>query len=196
MRGWPHILVLIAVCLAANNVNAEEAMTSTRKKLAVGFGLTYLPKVSIKTPSSDYAIEFYDSFPIELSLRYSISEYVAVGFAFEYLKRNIEPDATFSNTISLSSMKVDGRLSYPFTESGKSLLVLGLASGFGRLEEKDEGNGESVSLHTTAGFEFGFGRDFGVDLLYQYGVMRIDIDDIREYRFDGWSLKSSLYYRF
>ncbi len=176
---------------------ASQAITQAQThKAEARIGLVYFPTGSVKMPSSIDKLTFYDSFAYKLGAAYSVSEYLSIGPGIEYLNKKVNPDATFSAKINVVSILADARFSYPMTDSGSSNFVLGLGTGLCRLSEKGSGSENGPSIYATIGFDIGVGTNMGMDLLYRYGFSRVDLENVREYRFDSWALQTGINYRF
>jgi opacity protein-like surface antigen len=188
-------LLLIFFMLSTISIAMAENPGEGNNQGALRAGFVYFPTGSVKMPSDDVRLTFYDSFAYKFGAEYSISEYVSVGPGIEYLNKKVNPDATFSTKISLVSLYLDARLSYPMTDSGKSCFVIGLGTGMVRLTEKGSGSENGPSIYTIVGFNIGLGTKMGLDLLYRYGFTRVDLEKVREYRFTSWALQTGLSYR-
>jgi hypothetical protein len=192
MRGLTVIL-LISICVSiafAENPNAMNHQTVCR------LGFVYFPTGSVKAPADVERSIFYDSFAYRLGGEYFLSDYLSVGPGIEYLNRKINPDAYLSSKISLVSIYIDARFSYPMTDSGRSCFVIGLGTGVSHLAEKGSVAKTGPSIYSIAGFNIGVGKNMGWDLLYRYGFTRVDLPTVREYRFESWAFQTSLSYRF
>jgi hypothetical protein len=189
-------LLLIFFMLSTISIAMAENPEETNHRGAVRAGFVYFPTGSVKMPSDNVRLTFYDSFAYRFGADYYISEYVSVGPGIEYLNKKVNPDATFSAKVSLISIFTDARFSYPMTDSGKSCFVLGLGAGISNLSEQGSGSKSGPSIYTIVGFDIGMGTNMGLDLLYRYGFTNIEIKNVREYRFTSWALQTGLSYRF
>lgn len=165
-------------------------------KAEARIGLVYFPTGSFKMPSSIDKLVFYDSFAFKFGAAYSISEYLSIGPGIEYLNRKVNPDATFSAKINIISFLADARFSYPMTDSGSSNFILGLGTGICRLTEKGSRSENGPSIYAMIGFDIGLRKNIGLDIIYRYGFMRVNLENVREYRYDSWALQTGLNYRF
>lgn len=184
------ITILILSVILITTIRAQSNQAIARA------GFTYFPTGTVKMPSDDEGLTFYDSFAYKFGLAYKISDYLEIGPGLEYMNRKVNPDATFCSTINALSLLADARFSYPMTDSGSSNLVIGMGSGICKLTEKGSGSATGPNFYGIIGFDFGVGTNMGLDLLVRYGFARVELENIREYRFDSWALQTGLNYRF
>ena len=154
-----------------------------------------MPVGSIKTVSYYDPIDFYDSVFLRSSVELGFSDFFSAGPAIEYLGRRISPDATFSADVSLVNILFDLRLQHRLMDTGNSFLVAGAGSGVGLLRESGFGSAKGVCLYFMGGFDLDLGNRFGLDILARFSSERLNVDDVREYRFDGLSLYAGANYR-
>jgi hypothetical protein len=190
-------ILLFGLVLVINAVPtfAQDTLKASHK-LSAWFDMVYNPIGSVKMPSSNSRLTFYDNIAFRLAGEYFVSDYVSIGPGFEYLSKRVSPDATFSSDIKLAGLFLDSRFNYPLTDSGNSFLVIGLGTGIVHLSEASGSGNNGPSFYTIAGLDIGLRPHLGLDLLYRYGFTRVDITNIREYRFTGWALQTGISYRF
>jgi hypothetical protein len=193
--NW-RVLILIAL-MSGNLLVAQELSTNTHKnRMTARFDLAYTPISSVKIPFNKSEYDFYDSFAYRLSVEYFVAEYVSIGPGFEYLSRRVSTDGTFSDNIYLYNLYLDGRYSYPITDSGKSYFILGLGSGIANLKEKKYEKGNGFCIYGIIGLDVGIFSNMGIDFLYRYGSTRVTVKSYREYRIERSALQSGFSYRF
>jgi hypothetical protein len=174
-----------------------QSLTQARTNEGIArVGFTYLPTGTMKMPADVEGRTFYDSFALRIDLSYAVSDYLEIGPGIEFINKKVNPDATFSSKISVISALADARFSYPMTDSGSSNFVVGLGTGVCKLTEKGSGSATGPNIYGIIGFDIGLGKDMGLDLLLRYGFARAELENIREYRYNGWALQTGLNYRF
>lgn len=191
-----YILILAVILLNISAGALADDAIKPGHRITTRADLVYYPVGNVKMPSSDIKLNYYDSFAFKLSGDYFISDYISLGPGIEYLSRSINPDATFSADIKVVGLYLDSRFSYPVTASGKSYLVFGLGAGMVNITEVGNSGDNGPGVYGIAGFDIGLRPDFGLDLLYRYGYTKVELKNIREYRFESWTIQAGLSYRF
>ncbi len=174
---------------------AEAGIGAWNQRLVARAGGSYMPVGSIKTVSYYDPIDFYDSVFLRSSVELGFSDFFSAGPAIEYLARRISPDATFSAEVSLVNLLIDLRIQHRLTDTGNSFLVAGVGSGIGLLRESGFGSAEGACIYFMGGIDLDLGSRFGLDILARFSGERLNVDDVREYRFDGLSLYAGANYR-
>ncbi len=188
--------IVIAVTALIIHIASAGAETSAfGRGLIARAGGSYVPVGSIKMISYYDPIDFYDSIFLRSSVEFAVSDFFSAGPAVEYSKRRISPDATFSADVSLVNVLVDLRLRHRLTDTGGSFLVAGAGSGIGFLREDGFGSARGTCIYFMGGFDFDIGSGFGLDMLARFSSERLDVENIREYRFDGLSFYAGANYR-
>jgi hypothetical protein len=190
-------LIIVVLLMPSKMLMAQENdSTSSSIKLTARLDIPYTPISTVKVLANKTVCDFYDSFAYRLSVEYYIAENISIGPGFEYLTRRVSTDGTFSDNILMYSYYLDGRYSYPLTDSGNSFLVLGLGSGIATLKEENFISDNGFCIYGIIGLDIGLSPKVGLDLLYRYGSTRVTINNDREYRIERSALQAGISYRF
>lgn len=188
------LAISITVFLLSSLVMADTESSSDFLRLAIRAGGVYQPVSKIKIISYDEPIDFYDTFSLRASLEYIFSDFFSAGPAIEFASRKINPDATFSSEVTIVNIVLDGRLRNRLTDDGRSFLVAGAGSGIGQLEESKSGSAKGVYLYFMTGLDIHIGSNLGLDMLVRYSSERLNVENIREYQFEGLSFYTGINY--
>lgn len=172
-----------------NSVNAQSA-----KQLTFRASVNYVPTGTLDFNNIEGRYDLYDNVFYRFAAEYSITKLFSIGPSFEILKKHIEPSAIYDDDILTYSFYADFRLNYGFTDSGKSLFVVGVGPGVSSLHESAGQKDSGFSLYGLAGFDLPLHKDLGIDFFYRYQTSHFKIE-FREYKYDGSALQAGLNYR-
>jgi len=175
---------------------AQEVVAPAKQtRITARLEFAYVPIGEIDFTNRDVQYELYDNLLYRASLEYFASDLISVGPGFEYMKRRVNPEATFDEEMTQANFYVDFRINHLLTDSGLNFLVLGVGSGIGRVSESNGVSGTGFGLYGILGFDIVLASAVGLDLLYRYQVNSITVED-HDYSFSGSALQTGLNYRF
>ncbi len=159
-----------------------------------------MPMARIEYPESNLTdFEIYDNITWEPGLYYDFDNGFRAGAVFGVYSKSIDPVFAQGTVLSSWGVGIIGDYGYEITESGRTLMVGGMETGYGKLSEN---NGFSAR-HTNGmwaagmgGLRYFFGRGFYMQLDYRMKWLQYEFANVpaKSYRFSGSSLRIALGY--
>jgi hypothetical protein len=188
VKFWAIISVLIIACQSY----------AADKTVNIGAGFDYIPIAILRYDNSSVAdFEIVDNIAWQGRLSYSFGNGFKSGLMFDYLSKSIRPGSSIKTDLRLWGLGAFGDYGYEITETGHTLLVAGMETGYGELSDKSIGVTKSSGAPWVAGLigtRFLIGGAVWLETVYRLGWQEFEIAKrpSRKYRFGGSSLRISL----
>lgn len=193
-----RIIILNSIVLLFQITYADstdvDSMPVRTDRIAARLNVTYVPVNSIDFTNRNVTYDVYDNVFYRLAFEYYVSGLLAVGPSIELMIREIEPDVTSKEDITVFNFLVDSKLVHNLVDSGSSKMIFGFGVGFMNLKKENGQSGTGNIFYVSTGLDIGLSRDVGLDLIYRYQLAKTKIE-YREYRYNGSAIQVGLNYR-
>jgi hypothetical protein len=188
MRRW----VIAGILFLFSHSSAAD------KSIELGVGLDYTPIGLLRfdyNSNADY--ELVDNIAWQGRLSYNFGNGFKSGLIFDYMAKKIHPGPHTTFDLTLWNIGLTGNYGTEITESGHTLLIAGMESGYGNLSDKSgeiTKSGGALWAAGMVGTRFLIGGKIWLDIAYRLGWQQFSIAHYpsRKYRFAGSSLRVSL----
>ena len=170
--------------------------------LVIGLGLEYIPMAKLQyanNPAADY--EIVDNLDWQARGFYDFGNGFRAGLLFDIYRKRIHPAPFTTDDLSKWGIGLVGDYGYGITESGNTLLVGGMETGYGELTDEELSSsktGGSIWVSGLAGVRFVLTYNIWLELDYRLSWLEFELNGSfpKKYLFSGSSLRLSLEYPF
>ncbi|OGC93763.1 MAG: hypothetical protein A2W25_06520 [candidate division Zixibacteria bacterium RBG_16_53_22] len=176
------------------------AAISAGAGVTLGLGLDYTPIVNLQyvnNPDLDY--EIVDNIAWQGRAFYDFENGFRAGGIFDYLRKSSGEGGFRSIELSQWGIGLVGEYGYEITETGNTILVGGMETGYGELSDKTNSptvTAGSIWIGGLAGLRFHVTHNFWCELAYRFIWLEFEINspNLKKYLFSGSSLRLTLEY--
>jgi hypothetical protein len=187
------VAVLIIVLGGYAGVRAAEGMS-------VVMAMEYNPLARLSYQNgSDLEYDIVDNISWEPGVYYNFTTGFRTGAFFQYYRKRINPAGTTELRLSSWGIGILTDYGYEITESGRTLLVAGMETGYGEFTDKNDyanRTGGSIWIAGLVGMRYFFTPGLSVELDYRIKWHQYDLSGTpaKSYDFSGSTLRLSLGY--
>jgi hypothetical protein len=169
--------------------------------LSVLLAMEYNPLARLSYQNgSEQEYDIVDNISWEPGIYYNFTTGFRTGGFFQYYRKDINPAGTTELNLSSWGIGILTDYGYEITESGRTLLVAGMETGYGELSDKNvysNRTGGSIWIAGLAGMRYYFTPGLSVELDYRIKWHQYDLSGTpaKSYDFSGSTLRLSLGYR-
>jgi hypothetical protein len=168
----------------------------------IGAGLLYNPTARLEyagNPEADY--EIIDNVIWVPRMLYDFGNGFRAGAHFDIYKKRIFPGGSTRSDVSFWGAGLLGEYDYAITESGRTLVVGGMETGYERLTDRSNSMSArvaSIGVAAYGGVRYMFSPRFSLEMDYHFGWLEFDLNASpkRKYNYSGSGLRLSIAYQF
>jgi len=189
----PVFVVLIMLTLTALE-------TCAARGFSIGLGTEYMPLSSVEFGNPVVnRYEIYDNMSIESGAFYNFNSGFRIGTIVSLFSKSINT-GTSTSDISSWGVGVLGDYQYEITESGSTMLVLGIDSGYSRFKENSYTDRSDASYWASlfGGVRYFFSARYFFEFDYRMKWQEFELvgTPLKTFKFSGSSLRLALGYGF
>jgi len=167
---------------------------------AVSLGFEYNPIASMEyTNSNQLKQDVVDNLTWEPGFSYIFSNGIRAGILGGYYRKKFDRGGVGITHLKSFGAGAYGDYGYEITDSGRTLLVVGMEAGYGRLTDENDVTKRSTGGTWVAGIggirRF-FSRQWFMEMDFRMKWLRYDFTDVpaKEYDFSGATIRINLNY--